>query len=213
MLFSKFIAFDLETTGLSKNTNEIIEVGAVKFTVKQENGKIVPQKLSEFQSLVKPNMLIPAEATKVNQITDEMVEKAPDIASVLRKFTSFVGQDAIMVAHNAPFDTGFLKLAYENNPQLVPGSPIIDSYRIARSILPELENHKLGDIANNFKKNGLISMKINSTNMHRAVYDCEMLMEIFVVLLGRRITLKDWELGKTLAAITKLGAVPAFLNK
>jgi DNA polymerase-3 subunit alpha (Gram-positive type) len=213
MFFSKFVAFDLETTGLVPQKDEIIEIGAVKFTVKVENGQVVPQKIKDFQTFVKPNMMIPAEATRVNHITDKMVENAPAVADCLRQFTAFCGQDTILVAHNADFDTGFLKEAYEKNPQLLPGNPIIDSLRLSRSILPELKSHKLGEMAMLFKRQQLISMKIDSGDMHRAVYDCEMLMEVFVSLLKRRLKEKDWEMGKMLPILAKFGYIPAFLNK
>lgn len=213
MFFSKFVAFDLETTGLSSQKDEIIEIGAVKFTVKVENGQVVPQKIKDFQTFVKPNMMIPAEATRVNHITDTMVENAPAVADCLRQFTAFCGQDTILVAHNADFDAGFLKVAYEKNPQLLPGNPIVDSLRLSRSILPELKNHKLGEMAMLFKRQQLISMKIDSGDMHRAVYDCEMLMEVFVSLLKRRLKEKDWEMGKMLPILAKFGCIPAFLNK
>lgn len=213
MFFSKFVAFDLETTGLVPQKDEIIEIGAVKFTVKVENGQVVPQKIKDFQTFVKPNMMIPAEATRVNHITDKMVENAPLVADCLRQFTAFCGQDTILVAHNADFDTGFLKEAYEKNPQLLPGNPIIDSLRLSRSILPELKSHKLGEMAMLFKRQQLISMKIDSGDMHRAVYDCEMLMEVFVSLLKRRLKEKDWEMGKMLPILAKFGCIPAFLNK
>ncbi len=213
MFFSKFVAFDLETTGLVPQKDEIIEIGAVKFTVKVENGQVLPQKIKDFQTFVKPNMMIPAEATRVNHITDKMVENAPAVADCLRQFTAFCGQDTILVAHNADFDTGFLKEAYEKNPQLLPGNPIIDSLRLSRSILPELKSHKLGEMAMLFKRQQLISMKIDSGDMHRAVYDCEMLMEVFVSLLKRRLKEKDWEMGKMLPILAKFGCIPAFLNK
>lgn len=213
MFFSKFVAFDLETTGLVAQKDEIIEIGAVKFTVKVENGQVVPQKIKDFQTFVKPNMMIPAEATRVNHITDKMVENAPAVADCLRQFTAFCGQDTILVAHNADFDTGFLRVAYEKNPQLLPGNPIVDSLRLSRSILPELKSHKLGEMAMLFKRQQLISMKIDSGDMHRAVYDCEMLMEVFVSLLKRRLKEKDWEMGKMLPILAKFGCIPAFLNK
>lgn len=213
MFFAKFVAFDLETTGLSSQKDEIIEIGAVKFTVKVENDQVVTHKIKEFQTFVKPNMMIPAEATRINHITDQMVENAPAIDGCLRQFTAFCGQDTILVAHNADFDAGFLRVAYDKNPQFLPGNPIIDNLRLSRSILPELRNHKLGDMAALFKKEQLISMKVDSADMHRAVYDCEMLMEVFVALLRRRIKVKDWEMASMLPILAKLGCTPAFLNK
>lgn len=213
-LFAKFIAFDLETTGLVAGKDDIIEIGAVKFTVEPVDGIIRPKKLGEFQTLVKPGMLIPAEASRVNHITDAMVENAPPIAESLRKFTGFCGLDTILVAHNADFDAGFLRIAYNKNPQYIPGNPIVDSLRISKTILPEFKSHKLGDLAHMFEKmRGQLTLEITSEAMHRAVYDCEMLMEVFVALLRRRIREADWDMSRILPAINHQGAPAAYLNK
>ena len=209
----KFVAFDLETTGLVNQKDEIIEIGAVKFTVETKAGRVVPKLISEFETFVKPNMLIPAEASSVNHITDAMVENAPPVGECLKKFTAFCGQGSILLAHNANFDAGFLRVAYAKNPQLVPGNPVIDSLVMARTILPELENHKLGYMAGMFMKRREIEMNIDSEKMHRAVYDCEMLMEVFVALLRRRLKEKDWEMGSIMASMAKYKGIPQFINK
>jgi len=209
----KFVAFDLETTGLVNQKDEIIEIGAVKFTVETKAGRVVPKLISEFETFVKPNMLIPAEASSVNHITDAMVENAPPVGECLKKFTAFCGQGSILLAHNANFDASFLRVAYAKNPQLVPGNPVIDSLVMARTILPELENHKLGYMAGLFMKRREIEMKIDSEKMHRAVYDCEMLMEVFVALLRRRFKEKDWEMGSIMASMAKYKGIPQFINK
>jgi DNA polymerase-3 subunit alpha (Gram-positive type) len=207
------VAFDLETTGLLCQKDEIIEIGAVKFTVETKAGRVVPKLISEFETFVKPNMLIPAEASSVNHITDAMVENAPPVGECLKKFTAFCGQGTILLAHNANFDASFLRAAYAKNPQLVPGNPVVDSLVMARTILPELENHKLGYMAGLFMKRGEISMKIDSEKMHRAVYDCEMLMEVFVALLRRRFKEKDWEMASIMANMAKYKGLPQFINK
>jgi len=209
----KFVAFDLETTGLNNQKDEIIEIGAVKFTVETKGGKVVPKLISEFDTLVKPNMMIPEEASSVNHITDKMVENAPPISECLKKFTAFCGQGTILLAHNANFDASFLRVAYSQNPQLVPGNPVIDSLVIARTILPELENHKLGYMAGLFQRRGEFAMTIDPEKMHRAVYDCEMLMEVFVALLRRRLKEKDWELGSIMQAMARYKGNPQFINK
>ena len=209
----KFVAFDLETTGLINTKDEIVEIGAVKFTVAVEKGKVVPKLISEFNTLVNPNMMMPEEASKVNHITDDMVRTAPPVGECLKKFTAFCGQGSILIAHNAPFDVGFLRVAYSKNPQFVPGNPAMDSLVIARTILPELENHKLGYMANLFMKRGEFTMKIDPAKMHRAVYDCLMLMEVFVALLRRRFKEKDWEMACIMKNMEKYKGIPQFLNK
>ena len=209
----KFVAFDLETTGLVNTKDEIIEIGAVKFTVAVENNKVVPKLLSEFNTLVNPNMMIPKDATAVNKITDEMVRDAPPVGECLKKFTAFCGQGSILLAHNANFDASFLRVAYNKNPQLVPVNPVIDSLVMARTILPELANHKLGYMAGLFMKRGEFTMQIDPAKMHRAVYDCEMLMEVFVALLRRRFKEKDWEMANIMASLAKYKGLPQFINK
>ena len=209
----KFVAFDLETTGLVNTKDEIVEIGAVKFTVAVEKGKVVPKLISEFNMLVNPNMMMPEEASKVNHITDDMLKDAPPVGECLKKFTAFCGQGSILIAHNAPFDVGFLRVAYSKNPQYVPGNPAIDSLVVARTILPELENHKLGYMANLFMKRGEFTMKIDPAKMHRAVYDCEMLMEVFVALMRRRFKEKDWEMANIMASLAKYKGRPRFINK
>ena len=209
----KFVAFDLETTGLVNTKDEIVEIGAVKFTIAVEKGKVVPKLISEFNMLVNPNMMMPEEASKVNHITDDMLKDAPPVGECLKKFTAFCGQGSILIAHNAPFDVGFLRVAYSKNPQYVPGNPAMDSLVIARTILPELENQKLGYMANLFMKRGEFTMKIDPAKMHRAVYDCEMLMEVFVALMRRRFKEKDWEMANIMASLAKYKGIPLFINK
>jgi DNA polymerase-3 subunit alpha (Gram-positive type) len=210
----KFVAFDLETTGLVNTKDEIVEIGAVKFTVIVDpKGRVVPKLISEFNTLVNPNMMIPDEASRVNHITDDMVKDAPPVGECLKKFTAFCGQGSILLAHNANFDASFLRVAYSKNPQFIPGNPVIDSLVVARTILPELDNHKLGYMAGLFMKRGEFTMKIDPAKMHRAVYDCEMLMEVFVALLRRRFKEKDWEMGNIMASMAKYKGIPQFINK
>ena len=80
----KFVAFDLETTGLNNQKDEIIEIGAVKFTVETKGGKVVPKLLGELETFVKPNMMIPAEASAVNHIYDSDVQDAPVVGDAIK---------------------------------------------------------------------------------------------------------------------------------
>ncbi len=212
ILPAKFIAFDLETTGLENSRHQIIEVGAVKFTVEVKGGMIVPKKLGTFSSFVRPDMLIPEEATKINRITNAMVENAPALTDVLRKFTAFCGQDTFWVAHYAPFDVGFLRPAYAKSAQMIPASPIFDSLRMARALV-SLPSYKLGELAKYFKSQGQSSLELEAGQLHRAEYDCEVLSHVFIALLRKRLKEKDFEMSNFLAAATKIQADPVYLNK
>lgn len=209
---AKFIAFDLETTGLENTKHQIIEIGAVKFTVELKNGVIFPKRLSAFSSFVRPDMLIPEEATRINGITNAMVENAPLLNDVLRKFTAFCGQDTFWVAHNAPFDVGFLRPAYAKSAQMIPSSPIFDSLRMARTLISQ-PSYKLGELAKYFKSTGQSTFELASDQLHRAEYDCEVLSHVFVALLRKRLKEKDFEMGNFLAAATKIQADPLYLHK
>ncbi|MDR2732203.1 MAG: 3'-5' exonuclease [Fibromonadaceae bacterium] len=189
--FVKIIAFDLETTGLDVSREEIIEIGAILFSVKESRGRMVPEKLDEFQSFIKASKPIPAEATKINHITDEMLSTAPSRADVLQKFKIFCDNANCMVAHNAAFDTGFLSAAYGKHIIPAPLIPILDSIKIARNIV-QLPDYKLGTIARVFEAKNEISLKVKDDSMHRAVYDCEMLMHILIALLRDRLSVEEW---------------------
>ena len=158
-------------------------------------------------------MMIPAEASAVNHIYDSDVQDAPVVGDAIKKFTEFCGQSTILIAHNANFDASFLRVAYKNNPQVVPGNPVIDSLAISKAILPEASSHKLGILANMFKRRDEIAMKIEADKMHRAVYDCLMLMEVFVALLRRRFKEKDWEMVNIMKNMEKYKGIPQFINK
>ena len=200
-----FIAIDLETTGLEFDKDEIIEVALMRF----QDGS--PAESLDY--LVRPaSVKLRPFIESLTGISQKDLDESEDFASLAGKIRSFIG-DSPIVAHNANFDASFLRAAYAKNPQLVPGNPVIDSLVVSRTILPELENHKLGYMAGLFKRRNEIAMRIDSEKMHRAVYDCEMLMEVFVAILRRRFKEKDWELGNIMASMAKYKGTPQFINK
>ena len=100
--FDDYVIFDIETTGLDSSYDEIIEIGAIRI----ENNKVV----SQFQSLVKPNIEIDDYITELTGITNDMLIDAPKIEDVLPQFMEFVGSE-ILIGHNVNFDINFI---YDN---------------------------------------------------------------------------------------------------
>ena len=163
-----FVAFDLETTGLSSKNDEIIEIGAVLI----ENGK----ELERFQTFVNPGRKLSDEIIRLTGITDDLLTDAPDISQVLPKFMEFVG-DHILVAHNSKFDTGFIRAACERL-----GIPYTctdaDTLVLAQQLLPQLGRYKLDVVAK--------ALTLPDFKHHRAADDahiCGLIMVKFLEML------------------------------
>jgi len=135
-----FVVVDLETTGGSPTDSAITEIGAVKV----RGGEV----LGEFQTLVDPGMEIPPYISVLTGITSSMVAAAPRIGSVLPAFLEFA-RGAVLVAHNAPFDLGFLKAACAENGLVWPAAASVDTAVLARRLLTrdEVPNCKLATLA------------------------------------------------------------------
>src|SRR5690349_4004969 len=125
-----FVVVDLETTGGSSLTEAITEIGAVKV----RGGEV----LGEFATLVDPGRSIPPQITILTGITDTMVYNAPTIGAVLPSFLEFI-RGTVLVAHNAPFDIGFLKAACARLALPWPGPAVVDTVRLARTVLSREE--------------------------------------------------------------------------
>ncbi len=194
--YATYIAFDVETTGLDYKKEQIIEIAGAKFTVKIDGKKVTSVHIDAFESFVKPTMFIPKEATNINHITNEMVEDAPSIAEVMVDFKKFCGLSSILIAHNADFDAKFIYKAMNDNNIPLIKNPIYDSLRLARKIMPEAPSYKLGELAKRLRRQ--MNIELNSENLHRALYDCEILREVFVAILSKRLMPRDWDLSEFL---------------
>ncbi len=163
-----YVVFDLETTGLDAKCEKITEIGAVKI----ENGIIT----KTFSALVNPLKPIPENITDLTGINDEMVKDCPDISKVMPNFLEFCG-GAVMVAHNAKFDTSFvmeecIKLGLEFNNR------IMDTVEISKEIFPEEKKHNLAVLCER--------LEISLENHHRAVDDATATAEAFIKMMDIR---------------------------
>ncbi|MFE0147484.1 DEDD exonuclease domain-containing protein [Nonomuraea sp. NPDC059007] len=165
-----FVVFDLETTGGSPAEHAITEIGAVKVKA----GEV----LGEFSTLVDPGGPIPPFISVLTGITDAMVVAAPRIESVLPSFLEFVS-GAVLVAHNAGFDTRFIKAACAALGYPPPLNPVVDTVDLARRVLTrdEVPNAKLGTLARFFRS--------PTEPCHRALQDARATVDVLHGLIGR----------------------------
>ena len=173
LISTTFVVVDLETTGGSPLSDAITEIGAVKI----RGGEII----GEFQSLVNPGFPIPPFITVLTGITDAMVIAAPPTGEAFLSFLEFAGsaEDTVLIAHNAPFDIGFLKAAAKKLSVPWPNFPVLDTARIARHVLAR-------DEVRNFKLATLSQFFTTSTEpSHRALADARATVDVFHGLLER----------------------------
>ena len=157
-----YCVVDIETTGLDFSC-DIIEISALKV----RNGMIT----DKFTELVNPGHHIPEFVTELTGISDDMVEGCDSIEKVISRFNDFVSSDLI-VGHNVvSFDANFLYDSLLETTGNFFSNDLVDTMRIARWILPELEHHRLADICSNYK--------IDQTSSHRGLSDCESTYAIY----------------------------------
>jgi DNA polymerase-3 subunit epsilon len=165
-----FTVVDLETTGGAAGSDTITEIGAVKV----RTGEV----LGEFQTLVDPGTPIAAFVSVLTGITDSMVAAAPRIQAVLPSFLEFAA-GSVLVAHNAPFDVGFLRTACAEHDIVWPGFRVVDTAVLARRVLTrdEVPNCKLGTLAHFFRT--------GTEPVHRALADARATVDVLHGLLDR----------------------------
>lgn len=163
-----YVVFDLETTGLSPVNDRIIEIGAVKI----ENKKITDR----FSAFVNPQIPIPFNIEQLTGITDAMVENAETIDKILPEFLEFCG-GAVMVAHNAGFDVGFIKEKAKTILGREFNCTVADTVALARALLPALGKFTLDHVAK--------ALGVPPFNHHRAVDDAQACADIFLALMQK----------------------------
>ncbi|SCL18047.1 DNA polymerase-3 subunit epsilon [Micromonospora pallida] len=165
-----FVVVDLETTGGTPDGGGITEIGAVKVRGGEELGIL--------GTLVNPGQPIPPFITVLTGITEAMLLPAPPVETVLPSFLEFLG-DAVLVAHNAPYDVGFLKAACARHGYRWPNPRVLDTVALARRVLTrdEVPNRKLGTLAAYFRTT------VQPT--HRALDDARATVDVLHGLIGR----------------------------
>ena len=165
-----FIAFDVETTGLSAIACKLVELSAVRFRL---NGG----EMEIFSELINPECEIPPEVTRIHGITDEMVKDAPTNKEVIPKFLEFIGtKPCVLVAHNAPFDVGFLKVAVARLGIDVPALTVLDTLSLSRALVDGVNDYKLKTLAQHYE--------IVDGDYHRALADSHHVRHIFGKILA-----------------------------
>ena len=164
-----YVVVDVEATGAKTPPNRLIELGAYRI----REGRIV----DKFLSLVNPEIPIPRFVVSLTGITNDMVKRAPVFAELAPQWLDFVSE-AVLIAHNAPFDTAFLN---HEISRVYPGhrmvNPHLCTVKLSRRAFPELANHRLDTLADHFA--------IPIVSRHRAGSDALATAKIFLLVLAR----------------------------
>ncbi|MHB9145912.1 MAG: PolC-type DNA polymerase III [Symbiobacteriia bacterium] len=164
----EYVVVDIETTGLSPVTEEVIELGAVRV----KGGQVAER----FQAFVRPTKAISPKIQELTGITPDMVADAAGPEAVLERFREFLG-DAVFVAHNAQFDSSFLDFHLRRLFGQGLTNPVLDTLWLSRSTLTHLRTHKLDAVAK--------ELSVALEHHHRALDDAETAAGILIKLLAR----------------------------
>ncbi len=163
-----FVIVDTETTGSRAGEDRLIEIGAARLV----GGEIV----DTFQQLVDPGRHVPNRITRLTGISTAMVYGQPPATEVMPRFVEFLG-DAVLVAHNLPFDARFLDVALAEAGLPPLQNPSLDTLRLARRLLSSLPSKGLSKLTQHF------GIEVNGR--HRALGDAVATAELLVILLER----------------------------
>jgi DNA polymerase-3 subunit epsilon len=161
-----FVFLDVETTGANWSRNFVIEIGAIRY----EHGEVT----KVMKTLVRPSEPIPRMITGLTGINDRMVADAPEFAEVADELIELFSDEAILIAHNAPFDYSFIKQEFARLGKPFPVKRI-DTVRLSRSLYPEQARHRLSDL---IKYHGL-----SFESRHRAYDDAYALVQFWNKIL------------------------------
>ena len=170
---SSYVVLDVETTGLNTFTDEIIEIGAVRF----ENGVEV----AEFSELINPGRPLPDKIVEITGITSAMLRDQRTLKEAMPDFARFC-QGAVLVAHNASFDLAFFRRAFKLIDEPFEFTTL-DTLALARNQYPNFKSHKLGNICK--------MLGVSLTNAHRAVHDARATALVLMKMLAEIRAQKD----------------------
>lgn len=165
-----YVVFDIETTGLSRFSDKIIEIAAIKYAEDQ---------VSEFHEYIYVDEIISVDITLLTGISNDTLQGAPTIDIVMPQFLSFI-EDHVLVGHNIKsFDIPFInKICSDLGLPLVKND-VIDTLSLAKKKLPDLDNHKQSTLCDYYN--------IDTSNAHHALFDCYMCDQVYRSLVSNNI--------------------------
>lgn len=194
-----YVVFDSETTGLDPMRDDVVQIGAVRVV----NGRIVEGE--RFDILVNPGRPIPASSTKVHGISDDMVANSPGLDKATRAFHAFA-RDAVLVAHNAPFDLAFLK-RYGAQLGLKFDHPVLDTVLLSAVLFGQSEIHTLDALSER------LGVDISAAHRHTAIGDAVATAQVFVACLSMLEGRGFDTFGSVLSEVRKHGRLIEDMNR
>lgn len=163
MIHGDYTVIDLETSGLRAETDEILELGAIR--IRNQDC------IEKFSVLLKNNRPISQKVVQLTGITEQVLQQEGiALADGLRAFLDFIGND-MLVGHNVQFDFAFLREACRQSGLKMPTNRCRDTLDIARKRLKGIQNYKLATLAEYFS--------LDSTQAHRVLPDCDTTHQIY----------------------------------
>lgn len=166
------IVFDTETTGFHYDSGDrLIEIGAVELINHMPTGRV-------YHQYINPERDVPEDAVKVHGLTTEFLKSYPKLSEIAQDFIDFVGDDGILVAHNATFDINFINYEFKHKGfKTYSWDRVVDTLEIARNKFPGARNN-LDALCRRF------NIDNSARTKHGALLDAELLAEVYLELLG-----------------------------
>ncbi|MBE6450437.1 MAG: DNA polymerase III subunit epsilon [Alphaproteobacteria bacterium] len=166
------IVFDTETTGFHYDGGDrLIEIGAVELINHMPTGRV-------YHQYINPERDVPEDAVKVHGLTTEFLQNYPKLSEIAQDFIDFVGDDGILVAHNATFDINFINYEFKHKGfKTYSWDRVVDTLEIARNKFPGARNN-LDALCRRF------NIDNSARTKHGALLDAELLAEVYLELLG-----------------------------